>query len=120
MRMTLQEYANLQSKRKNAKPQKYHNTPNIIDDIFFRSKLEAECYQYCKLLQNNGEIEYFILQPRFELGGGAKHYSDFLLVPKGITLPILDAKGYETSTYRLKKKLVESKYPIKIEMWRKK
>lgn len=118
MRMSLKEYAALQSKNKK-KPQKHRNIPSIIDDIYFRSTWEADCYLKCKDMQQAGEIEYFILQPRFELGGGTKHYSDFLLVPKGVTLPIIDAKGYETETFKLKKKIVESRYPIEITLWKK-
>lgn len=93
---------------------KYKAIPTIIDGIRFASKKEAKRYCELKLLQNAGEVLYFIMQPPFHLEGGIKYIADFLIFWKDGTHTVEDIKGFKTALYKMKKKLVEVRYPIKI------
>lgn len=115
---------------------KYNATITEIDGIKFRSKKEAKRYQELKLLQKAGEVLYFIRQPKFDLPGGVTYTADFLVVWKGskkkdavwgVINPFLefiefneicieDVKGMKTKEFIMKKKMVESLYPVKIEV----
>ena len=100
-------------KRKN---NKYRNTLTYADHIKFDSKREAARYEELKLLQKAGEVLYFLRQVPFDLGAGTKYRCDFLIFWKDGSHTVEDVKGYATKEFKLKKKLVESKYPIKIEI----
>lgn len=99
---------------------KYNNKRTEVDGVMFHSKREATRYQELKLLQASGEIQDLILQPSFELrveGGKVvgKYFADFKY-KIGMRVVIEDVKSSATKTpvYRLKKKIVESVYNIKI------
>jgi hypothetical protein len=97
---------------------KYHNRKIDIDGVTFDSKREANRYLELKFLQAAGEIQDLILQPSFELrvDGGkvvGKYFADFKY-RVGMKVVIEDAKGVRTDVYRLKKKIVEAVYGIKI------
>lgn len=83
-------------------------------DLKFDSEREAAYYDELVLRQKAGDIEFFLRQPSFDLPGGIKYRADFLIVPKGVVLPVVDVKGHRTEVYLLKKKQVESLYPIEI------
>ncbi len=93
---------------------KYNAIPTIIDNIRFGSKAESKRYCELKLLQRAGEVLYFIMQPPFHLEGGIKYIADFLIFWKDGSHTIEDVKGFKTAIYKLKKKQVEARYPIKI------
>lgn len=83
-------------------------TPTVVDNIKYRSKLEARCSQILK--ENNISFEYepFKLEyiPKFEYKGtkyrAAYYTPDFVVDNKYI----LEIKGYANDVYRYKKKLV--------------
>src|SRR5206468_4096607 len=92
------------------------------DCILFDSTKEAEYYKD-KLLPRipSGELEQFILQPKYELVEdfykyGRKHqpitYSpDFLLIYSAGKKECVDVKGMETDRFILKRKMFDSKFP---------
>ncbi len=84
------------------------------DGIKFSSKKEAKHYQELKLLQKSGGLLFFLRQVPFHLPGGVKYVCDFLCFWKDGTVTIEDVKGMKTPMYSLKKKQVETIYPITI------
>jgi len=95
---------------------KYKAIPTIVDNIRFPSKKEARYYGELKLRQMAGEVNYFLMQVPFEVGAGIKYKLDFMEIWNDGSIHYVDVKGYETKEFKLKKKLVEEKYPIKIEI----
>lgn len=102
---------------------KYRAVKTEVDGIMFDSKKEAARYVELKEKLDAGIIQDLKLQPKFDcIVKGTKvctYRADFeyLLVdevgPQGqISYYVVeDVKGYKTSTYRLKKKLVEALFP---------
>lgn len=96
------------------KEQKYHSKSIKVDDIRFDSKKEAKYYTQLKLAQQSGELLYFLRQVPIDITAGVKYRVDFLEFWKNGDVKYVDIKGFRTKEYLLKKKLVESKYPIRI------
>jgi hypothetical protein len=93
---------------------KYNAKKTIIDGITFDSKKEARRYCELELLKKAGEVSWFLRQVPFDCGGGIKYRLDFLIVWTSGEVTFEDVKGFKTATYKMKKKLVESRYPIEI------
>ncbi len=97
---------------------KYGALPTIVDGIRFASRREARRYQALDLLQRAGEIRDLELQPAFPIRVNdvtvAKYVADFRYVTRMGEVVIEDAKGVRTPVYRLKKKLVEALYGVRI------
>lgn len=100
---------------------KYHNRKTVLDGITFDSEGEANRYAELKLLQRAREISDLELQPRFTLlptfkKNGKTHRAitytaDFKYIDKDGSTVVEDFKGYETDTFKIKRKLFEHKYP---------
>lgn len=84
------------------------------DGIKFASKKEQRRYVELRSLESAGEISFFLRQIPMHLTGGIKYVCDFLIFWSDGTVTFEDVKGYRTDIYKLKKKQVESTYPIKI------
>ena len=100
---------------------KYHNRKTTIDGIKFDSKAEAKRYVELKLLQKAGKITNLELQQKYELQPKYKnnkgetiraitYKADFKYIENGKKV-VEDVKGMETKDFKLKKKLLEYKYP---------
>ena len=100
---------------------KYHNKKTTIDGITFDSKAEAKRYVELKLLLRAKKITNLQLQPKYELQPKYKnnkgqtiraitYKADFSYIENGKKI-VEDVKGVETKDFRLKKKLLEYKYP---------
>lgn len=116
------------------KPLKYRNNPDIVDGIRFQSEKEARRYKELKLLMIAGEIKLFLRQVPFDLYTNNKYvgryFLDFLIVHTDGSITYEDVKATifrkgkyqadkrrnptKTSTYLLKKKMVEKYYGITI------
>lgn len=104
------------------KPRKYRNQPTTIDGIWYASREEAAYCHSLRLRERAGEIHNLVLQPPFPIVvNGIKvaiYYADAAFDdPAFPTRHIIDVKSPATSkdkTYRLKKKIVEAQYSIKI------
>lgn len=114
---------------------KYRAVPTVVDGVRFASKREAARYQELKLLERAGKIEDLELQPEFAIHvpimtgtvkGAVKsvpvrsvpvavYRADFAYVDwySGGRV-VEDVKGVRTPVYRLKKKLVEAQYGVRI------
>lgn len=96
---------------------KYNNTWTEYNGVKYQSKKEANYAAELDLLKKAGEVKEWKRQKRFEITKRGKHicyyYIDFeVLTKKGIEY--IDIKGFKTNIYKLKKKLVEAQYGIKI------
>ncbi|MCK5614784.1 DUF1064 domain-containing protein [Candidatus Pacearchaeota archaeon] len=103
---------------------KYNAKKTVVDGITFASKAEAKRYGELKQLEDQGEIGFLELQPKFECIINGKricnYFADFRYAdPRRIethtTVTVIeDVKGVKTPVYRLKKKLVEALHNIEI------
>ena len=97
---------------------KYHASPTAVDGLRFDSKAEAGRYADLKLLQQAGEVVFFLRQVPFDLPGGVKYKADFMIFWADGSVTVEDVKGYDTPQSRLKRRQVEALYPVKIELVR--
>lgn len=100
------------------KRSKYGAEPTVVDGIRFDSKAEARYYQNLLLKVKSGTVRYFLRQVPFHLPGGVRYVVDFMEVHADGSVHYVDVKGIETAMFRTKKRLVESLYPITIEVTR--
>ncbi len=114
---------------KNKKPyNKYRNSKKKVDEITFDSIKEAEYYGKLKLLKKSGEIDDFKIQVRLPIEINGVHICYYVLdfqifYPDG-SVEFIDIKGKDkksgkfitTDVFKLKKKLVEAFYKVKIKM----
>lgn len=92
------------------------NAIPVLDKVGrFASKLEWSYFNHLKLLQKSGEVLFFLRQVPFHFEGG-KYICDYQIFNSDGSVRFVDVKGIETSEFKLKKRIVESLYPIKIEI----
>lgn len=99
---------------------KYNNSKVEIDNFIFDSKKEAQYYMYLKLQKKANDIKEFevkphiILQPSFVYCGkkirSIIYIADFKVSHHGGVVEIVDVKGYQTSDFKLKWKMLKYKY----------
>jgi hypothetical protein len=100
------------------------NIKTVIDGITFDSKREAEYYCELKMRKRSGDIKEFALQPKYLIIDGyvrdgkkvrpTYYIADFLIHHKDDSHEVVDVKGMETAVFKLKRKLFESKYNMKL------
>lgn len=95
---------------------KFNARKTEVDGIKFHSKKEAEYYEHLKEKIADGELLFFLRQAPLHLPGNIKYYVDFVEFWANGEVIFTDVKGYETKEFRMKKKMVESFYPIKINV----
>lgn len=78
------------------------------------SKKEARYLEELLLARQSGELLFFLFQVPFHLQSGVRYIVDFVEFWKSGEVRFVDTKGYRTDIYKIKKKTVESEYPIKI------
>lgn len=99
---------------------KYHAIKTAVGDITFDSRREASRYHELLLLQRGGVIRDLEMQVPYPVVVNGKkickYIADFRYFDvERNKLRIEDSKGVRTQVYRIKKKLVEALYSIKIE-----
>ena len=108
---------------KKAGRQKYENTPTRYDGHRFDSSSECDYYKHLLKLQRAGAVQMILRQVPFHLTSNseniAKYVCDFQVFYKNGTIEFVDVKGIETDMFKLKKKLVESQYPVEIKVLKK-
>jgi len=99
---------------------KYRAQKVSHDGRSFASKLEAAVYNLLKLREKAGEIEILQAQSHVYLTKSRIHYiPDFKIFDKELNETIwVEAKGVETATWRIKKKLWEFYGPGRLEIYR--
>lgn len=97
---------------------KYGNKKTVIDGVTFDSLKEARHYEELKLRLRKGEITDLVLQPKFPLViNGVKcgsYFADFEYNENGKRV-VVDAKGFKTPIYNLKKKLVKAVHGVEVQ-----
>lgn len=107
---------------------KYGNTATNVGGHRFDSRREARRYAQLRLLELAGEITGLELQPEFVLYALAldhdglirdlvrvgSYIGDFRYRDASGQMIVEDAKGVRTPLYRLKRKIVEAQYGIRI------
>ena len=92
---------------------KYNAVICEADNIKFRSKKERKRYLELKALQHAGEC-WFLRQVPFYLPGNVRYMLDFLVFWKDGRQTFEDTKGCRTDMYKMKKKMVEDLFPVRI------
>lgn len=94
-----------------------------VEGIKFDSKMEAEYYLDLLQMKKYGLVRRFELQPKFVLQEDPKitYIADFRVVWEYQGESVVDVKGVETQSFRMKKKMFMNKYPdLKLEVLTKK
>lgn len=104
---------------KKARRSKYKATRTTIDGITFASYGEAERYAGLKLLQRQGDISNLELQKSYPIEvNGQKictYVADFCYFDNKLGKEVIeDFKGFRTSVFKIKKKLMKAVYDIEI------
>lgn len=86
------------------------------DGMKFGSKKEARYFDELKLRVAAGEVLFFLRQTPFHLPGGVTYRCDFLEFHADGSVHFVDPKGMITAQFKDKKKMVESLYPVTIEV----
>lgn len=99
---------------------KYGNIKVVVDGHVFDSKAEATYYKELKAKQKVGMVTTIELQPRFILQDGFKkngktwraitYIADFQVTYSDGHVEVVDVKGVETETFRIKHKMFERAY----------
>lgn len=95
---------------------KFNAVRTESDGINFDSKKEARYYEQLKLRVKAGEVLFFLRQVPLHLPGGVRYVVDFQEFHSDGTVRFVDVKGMQTKDFVMKKKMVESIYPIEIEV----
>lgn len=114
--ITVDEFKALQKSK--AKSHKFGAVRCRRGEVKFPSKLERSYYDHLVLLQKAKEIDFFLRQVPLYLPGNIRYVVDFVVFKThaidGLQIEFIDVKGKPTATYKMKKKMVEEMYPIKI------
>jgi len=94
---------------------KFHARQTEYNGRTFHSKKEAKRAQELDWLIRGGEVVFYLRQPMFDLPGGVTYKADFAIYWTDGHVSFEDVKGYRTKDFVMKKKMVESQYPISIE-----
>ena len=95
------------------------------DGYRFDSKAEGRYYEELKLrCLPGGDVLFFLRQVPFFIAAPSTHAKskplkyvvDFLEFHRDGTVHFVDVKGMETKEFKIKKRLVEAQYPVKIEL----
>ena len=99
-----------------AKRSKYGAVPTMVDGCRFASKAEAAYYSHLRLRYTSGIIKWFIRQVPFHLTPHSKYVADFLYVDEIDRIHVIDIKGKDTETSRLKRRQVKDIYGITVQV----
>lgn len=124
MRITQEQYDAMMAKRTTKKaPRVKGAKKKVVNGMTFDSTREARRYQDLELMQRSGQISDLRRQVPFAITVNGvficEYYCDFTYAQPRIGKPAEqvyeDSKGFATEIYRLKRKLVEAIYGIKIK-----
>jgi len=98
---------------------KFNAKPVKDDGFHYASKLEHRYKQKLDLLQKAGEVLFYLAQVPIRLPGGVKYVIDYQVFYKDGTVDFVDVKGYDTQNSKIKRSIVESIYPLTINVVKK-
>jgi hypothetical protein len=125
VRLTEEQYAALQSRRRSAvapereaKKSKFKNKRcQSADGEWFDSQLECRYYEKLLLRWKAADILWFVRQVTFKLEGGVKYRADFLVVTAA-GVDVVDTTGVMTQAKANKLKQVKARYGIEVQIVR--
>lgn len=97
---------------------KFNAQPTVMNGRRYASKAEARFAQELEIRKLAGQVVFWLEQVPFHLPGGVKYVVDFAVFEADGTVRFIDVKGVETPMFKVKKKQVESLFPIEIEVVR--
>jgi Protein of unknown function (DUF1064) len=98
------------------KPAKYRNQPTFVDGLRFASKREADYYQQLRMAKAAGAIRGFTRQVSLPLASGKRRMViDFVVVELTGQVRWIDAKGFATEAWKVKRDELESSLGVQIE-----
>jgi hypothetical protein len=110
-------FNNITTMAKSFKQNKFGAKPQRQDGVFFASKKELKRWNELKAAEEAGTIRDLRRQVKFPFTIDSKlmfsYYADFVYIEDGSEV-VEDSKGFKTPLYKLKKKIIEYKYKIKI------
>lgn len=97
---------------------KFGNKAYTLEDgTRFDSRLEWRCFEWLKARHLAGEVLWFTRQVPFALEGGVVYRCDFLAALALGGVEVIDAKGHEPQASRNKRKQVQARYGIEVQLW---
>lgn len=93
---------------------KFNNVPTQIGTAKFSSKKEARYWGGLLLAQKSGELLFALRQVPFHHSSGVRYVVDFVEFWRDGSVRFVDVKGLKTQMYKVKKKMVETEFPIQI------
>lgn len=122
MRMTAKQYR----QKGKCSRSKYRNKKVEVDGHVFDSKAEARFYNQLKLRDKAKDIMFFRLQPRYRLLDGFEkngenhrpidYIADFEIHHHDGSIEVVDVKGHVTAVAKIKFKMFNKKYPLKLTL----
>ena len=107
-------------KDKSIKKRNKYNAKKVnINGYKFDSTKEGKRYVSLMEMMSIGAIDLVIRQPILDIDNGVTYRPDFLIMKKVNNLWEIffeDVKGIETKDFKVKKKLIEGKYGIEINI----
>lgn len=89
---------------------KMGNVAKTVDGIRFASKKEARYYERLCLEVKAGDVLYFLMQVPIRLPGGTKYIVDFMVFMRDGRVRYIDAKGFETKEFKIKRREVHASH----------
>lgn len=80
----------------------------------FPSEAEAEFFDKLEREKATGRVIFFLCQVPFHLPGGVKYFLDYMAFNFDGSCDCWEVKGFPTPEFKIKKKLVEAEYPVRI------
>ena len=96
-------------------PSKYGNAKTEAAGMLFDSGKEAAMVGELILLEQGQKIFALRLQVRFPLRAGINYVADAVYLDEELKVHVVDAKGFRTDVYRMKRKLFRDRYQVDIE-----
>lgn len=93
---------------------KFHNVATEVNGIKFSSKKEAKHWGDLVMARRAGSLLFALRQVPFHLPGNVRYVVDFVEFWANGDVRFTDVKGFKTPMYKVKLKLVEAEFPIKI------
>lgn len=97
------------------KRKKFGNVPTVIDGIRFDSKREASHYSILLIRKATRQIKGFARQVSVKLPSGRRLRIDFMVVELDGRVRFVDAKGYTTEAWAVKRDEARAAWGIEIE-----
>lgn len=97
---------------------KFHAKPQEFRGRVYPSKAQARYAQELELRKRAGEVLFWLEEVPFRLPNGGIHRVDFEVFLTSGIVEFIEIKGYDMPVGKLKRELVESLYPVKIEIVR--